>query len=185
MLDVHVMVLPGRDPDKVRQCMESVGAAIARAPFPIEMHILEGTEGHIGVGRYDGYTRGHQPYMTYVDDDDYVLPHAFLQMADALDNSIYLAVSTPELIERNGYTLEGKQRHHLVAYRRDMLIDHRQWACCGDVAQLISIPEYGWHDLANPGYVHRVYESPARLMRRANQDELMRALTHDQSSLQS
>jgi hypothetical protein len=180
VLDVHILTLPTSDPVRFRECINSVFCAVERARFEVRVRVVEGVQGHIGQGRAAAYAQGYFPYVTCVDDDDWVLPHAFRAMKEALSNGDALAISTPERIERNGCMSDGKQRHHLIAYRRDVIIDHADWPCCGDVAQMAAIPEDAWIDLLEPQYVHRVYESPARLMRRANQDELNRALAYDQ-----
>lgn len=177
MLDVHVLTLDSSRKDWLRECLESIQVAIERCPFAVNLHLVQGIEGHIGIGRDKGYALGDHPFVTYVDDDDYVLPHAFSQMAEAL-KCAPMAMSTPERIERNGYPLDGRQRHHLIAYRRDQIIDHKPWVCCGDVRQMLAISEHAWVDLETPAYVHRVYESKARLMRRAHQDELAKATSH-------
>jgi hypothetical protein len=178
MLDVHILTLPTSNSDWFNQCVESVMDAADLAGFPVDVHVVPGFLGHIGKGRAEAYALGRNAYVTCVDDDDYVLPNAFLQMQNALRAGRASAISTPERVCRNGHMDDGKQRHHLIAYRRDMLIDHASWPCCGDVAQIVSIPDDGWLDLPVPMYVHRVYESSARLMRRERQDELSRALAY-------
>lgn len=178
MLDVHILTLPTSNPEWFSACVDSVMEAAERAGYPVDVHIISGVLGHIGKGRADGYSHGHHAYVTCVDDDDYVLPYALAQMRPHLCSGVYSAISTPEYIERNGYREDGKQRHHLIAYKRNVVIDHTQWPCCGDVAQIISVKN-GWRDLSQPAYIHRVYESRARLMRRERQDELSRALSHD------
>lgn len=176
MLDVHILIHPDTSRDWVTQCLDSVHEAADRAGFPVAVHTLPAVIGHIGQGRAAGYALGVHPYVTCVDDDDYVLPHAFAQMRDALESGAS-AVCTPELVNRNGWDRReaGRTRHHLIAYRRDVLIDHAQWPCCGDVAQMQHIGADAV-DLAEPAYMHRVYtRSKARVMRLSRQAELGRA----------
>jgi hypothetical protein len=175
MLDVHILTLPTSDPKWFSQCVDSVMDAADRAGFPVDVHLINGVLGHIGKGRAEGYSLGQHAYVTCVDDDDFVYPFAFAQMKPHLSSGVHAAIATPEMILRNGLLEEGKQRHHLIAYKRNVLIDHEQWPCCGDVAQAISVKN-GWRDLSQPAYVHRVYVSRARIMRRENQDELNRAI---------
>lgn len=175
MLDVHVIACTA-PPDWLAQCLASIEVAIAEARFPVKLHRIVGEQGHIGRGRAKGYSFGWYPYVTFVDDDDYVLPHAFAQMQLALASGVS-AVCTPEVIEINGHRLPGKSRHHLTTYRRDQLINHAAWAACGDVAQAKRI-QADAIELPEPAYVHRVYtDSPARVLRRAHPHEL-RAATH-------
>ncbi|MDE2255924.1 MAG: hypothetical protein KGL42_16875 [Betaproteobacteria bacterium] len=171
MLDVHILIHPATPRDWVTQCLDSVYEAADRAGFPVDVHQLPAVIGHIGQGRAQGYALGVQPYVTCVDDDDYVLPQAFAQMRDALEAGAS-AVCTPEQTLQNGYIRPGHTRHHLIAYRRGDIIDHTQWPCCGDVAQMNTIGPDAV-DLAEPAYVHRLYmDSKARVMRRIRVAEL-------------
>jgi hypothetical protein len=178
MLDVHILTMPDTSKAWTEQCLYSTFEAVHMAGFPVSVHVVPGVIGSIGQGRAHGYALGHYPYVTCIDDDDYVLPYAFRNMNEALEDGRWTAIATPENIERNGYMLAGKIRHHLIAYRRESIIDHRPWKCCGDVRQMHSIDESAWFDLNHVGYVHRVYESKARLMRRAHQDEMNQAISH-------
>lgn len=174
MIDVHILIHPATPRDWVTQCLDSVHEAADRAGFPVVVHTLPAVIGHIGQGRAQGYALGAQPYVTCVDDDDYVLPQAFAQMRAALESGAK-AVFTPELIERHGRVplLPGHDRHHLIAYRRTDIIDHTQWKCCGDVAQMLCVEGV---QMDSATYVHRVYEtSKARALRRADPAELRRA----------
>jgi hypothetical protein len=156
----------------VTQCLDSVFEARDRAGYPVTVRVVDGVPGHIGKARAAGYALGTEPYVTCVDDDDYVLPDAFAQMIDVLRTGA-AAICTPELTLQNGQRRPGRPRHHLIAYRRDVLIDHAQWPCCGDVAQLAAIAPADVIDLRAHVYVHRIYgASKARAMRRANPIEL-------------
>ncbi len=175
MLDVHVIACTA-PPHWLAQCLASIDEAIASAGFPVTLHRIVGEQGHIGRGRAKGYSFGWHPYVTCVDDDDYVLPHAFAQMRQAIESGVS-AICTPETIAMNGRMIPGKPRHHLTAYRRDQIIDHTRWAACGDVAQAMVIQPDAI-DLPEPAYVHRVYtDSPARVLRRSHPHEL-KAATH-------
>lgn len=175
MLDCHIIVSTDTRRDWVTQCLDSVHEAADRAGYPVRIHTVPGVPGHIGKARAAGYAMGNQPYVTCVDDDDYLLPDAFMQMADALHSGAS-AICAPELTVQNGQFRPGHQRHHLIAYRRDVLIDHAVWPCCGDVAQLAAIPADDVIDLPCPQYVHRLYpDSKARALRRADPAELERA----------
>jgi hypothetical protein len=147
-----------------------------RAGFTVDVHVLEGIKGHIGQGRAKGYALGNHPYVTCVDDDDYLLPDAFKQMHGYLAQGVSV-LCTPELVEFHGRSplQAGLTRHHLIAYRRDQIIDHSQWPCCGDVAQLSSVRENAI-DLVDAAYVHRIYsDSSARILRRDHPGELEKA----------
>lgn len=172
MLDCHIIVSPDTPRAWVTRCLDSVFEARDRAGYPVTVRIVDGVPGHIGKARAAGYALGTDPYVTCVDDDDCVMPRAFAQMADALRSGAPV-ICTPEVTMQNGHFRPGHPRHHLIAYRRDVLIDHAQWPCCGDVAQLAAIADADVIDLPVPQYVHRIYgASKARALRRANPDEL-------------
>ena len=171
MLDVHV-IKHNQNAEWIEQCIASIREAMARATFHVELHVIDGVTGHIGEGRANGYAMGSQPYVTCVDDDDYLLPHAFEAIALALAHEPD-AIFPAEMTLQNGYMLPGHQRHHFAIYRRPILIDHRAWACCGDVAQKVAAEKGRVIDVAQPCYVHRLYhDSSARSLRRTHADEL-------------
>lgn len=177
MLDVHIIINPRTRRDWLRECLDSVQEAKRQAGFTVHVHHTAFTEGHIGRSRAIGYAMGSQPYVTCVDDDDYVLPHAFEQMRQALQDGAE-AVFTKEHRWQNGHLIQGRQRHHLVAFRREYLIDHEKWPSCGDVAQVRSFGERGI-DLPEPAYVHRIYlTSAARVLRRRYPLELQEAVNY-------
>jgi hypothetical protein len=152
MLDVHVLTIPSYPAEFIAECEASIAAAVERAPFPVQVHVLAGEVGHIGRGRARGYALGTFPYVTCVDCDDYLLPDAFSNMADAL-KQYPSAVFTPErVLTSNGELTPGLDRHHLMVLKREHLIDHATWPVYGDLAQLYAIDGI---QLDEPGYVWR------------------------------
>jgi hypothetical protein len=175
MLDVHVIISRETHPHWVRQCLSSIHIAMALAPFPVMLRTFCGHPGHIGLGRAEGYGAGNFPWVTCIDDDDLVLPEAFANLSRGLESDKY-AVSTLEIEMRNNAFRIGGKRHHLNVYRRDQIIDHTPWECCGDVAQIKAIPDDEWFDGTSPGYLWRVYEgSKARALRLSHPAELSAA----------
>lgn len=175
MLDVHVLLSPDTRADWQRQCLTSLTLAIGRAGYPVTLHKIDAVAGHIGQGRAKGYACGDHPWVACVDDDDVVFPDALANLAQGFRDGV-AAVSTLEVEMRNNAFRIGTKRHHLSAFRRERIIDHMPWKCCGDVAQVQAIADHEWHDVATPGYLWRVYEgSAARDMRLSNPDELRRA----------
>lgn len=176
MLDVHVLTLPTSRPDWLSQCVDSVYEAAKAADFPVGVHLVDGDIGHIGRGRARGYAMGDHPYVTYVDHDDYLLPNAFAVLGESMRSGAE-SVAPGEIHERNGYRYHVHQRHHLIAYRRSIAegFNHAAWHVCGDLALATNTSGIQIPDCV---YVHRVYESPGRLLRRKRQDELRRAWSH-------
>lgn len=174
MIDVHVLISDDTPDAWLFQCIESIHEAMKQAGFPVVLHLIDAVKGHIGEGRSSGYAQGVQPYVTSIDDDDYVLPFAFQQMRSSLALGTP-CVCTPEQTLQNGQLRAGAKRHHLIAFRRDLIIDHRPWICCGDIAQLSAIPDDAI-DLPRAAYVHRIYmSSKARVMRRTHAAEVRRS----------
>ncbi len=71
LVDVHMLHMPSTNPVWLQLCLESL------RDEPIQLHRLEGVEGHIGRGRAKGFMQGNSPYVSYVDPDDLVVPGAF------------------------------------------------------------------------------------------------------------
>lgn len=67
MIDIHVLTHSGTRPEWLAQCLASL------EPEGFTVHVVRGEDGHIGRGRARGYQHGVQPYVGYVDHDDYVL----------------------------------------------------------------------------------------------------------------
>lgn len=175
MLDVHILIQPDTPRDWLEKCLESVSDAAAQAGYPVDVHVMPSIPGHIGRARAAGYAIGAQPYVTYVDCDDYLLPHAFSRLREALSAG-HDAIFPAETTLQNGRFCKGPQRHHLCIYRRAQLIDHTPWVVCGDLAQMMSAGR-AKHvlDVPERAYVHRLYQSAGRALRRKHHDELRRA----------
>lgn len=171
MLDVHIAVMKETPAMWLAQCLDSVRAAADAAGFRVEVHVIDGVPGHIGKARAKGYALGSQPYAAYVDDDDYVLPHAFAVLADALKANPP-AVYGREYRLQNGNLTPNAHRHNMMATRRDCLIDHAAWVGCPDIAQR----RVEGVDVMEPGYVYRVkLGSAGRALARADAQEYRRA----------
>jgi hypothetical protein len=171
MLDVHVLTLNSSRKDWLRECLESIQIAMERCPFAVNLHLVQGIEGHIGLGRDKGYALGDHPFVTYVDDDDFVLPDAFRNMRDAIQAKPDV-IFTPEYVLQNGFQVHGERRHHLSVYARGFLIDHSAYTVCGDYAQIRYAERANRViDLPKRTYVHRLYQSGGRKLRREYPDE--------------
>lgn len=121
MLDVIITISQDTPPEWVQQACDSVGAAAQEAGFPVNRVLESGVPGHIGRAMRAGLLRGSQPYVTWVDDDDYVLPMAFACLAKHLETGAPAICAREVQLLNNGREVQCTQRHHLTAWRRDFL----------------------------------------------------------------
>ena len=174
MLDVHVLTMPTTRPAWAAQRRASIDGAIAAAGFPVVLHEIPGVVGHIGKGRAAGYALGVQPYVTYVDDDDWLEPGAFSALHTALLSG-HDAICPGETEVLGWHRTKRSTPHHLICYRREVAnaFPHKGWAVCGDLAlantthDRLAVADYSYH--------HRIYLSGGRRLRAANPNELERA----------
>lgn len=122
MLDVHVLVMDYTRPEWLNKCRDTVLAAASAAGFPVHVHFVPGILGHLGRARYEGYSRGNFPYVTHVDDDDFVREDAFRILHPYLINGD-LAITTGEqrLFENGLVQYATTERHHLAVYHRNVV----------------------------------------------------------------
>ena len=126
MIDVHLLTLPNDRQDWFEQCMASLKNQ------PITLHVLAGVKGHIGKGRYNGFSVGEHPYVSLVDPDDWATPNGF-------SDCLKLLTERPEL--DGAYTAEhqcyleddgtwklvkatperGSPVHHLLVLKRSVI----------------------------------------------------------------
>lgn len=123
MIDVHILTLDSERKDWLEQCLASL------VNEPIDLHVIEGTIGHIGDGRARGFAIGEHPLVSFVDPDDYVLPGGFAACENYLnDHHECEAVGTHEFIFVEGKNIsrcrESKTPHHLIVFRRSSI---NQW----------------------------------------------------------
>ena len=179
MIDVHLAIIDGAPKAWIDQCVSSIFEAGKQAGYPVDVHLFQGTTGHIGQSRSRGYALGSHPYVTYVDYDDYLLPDAFRCM-DAALSSHPDAVFCNEMTLQNGQLRQGRKRHHLSVYRRTLLdgFDYSKWPSCFDLAITNHVELFAKNvvDLDECNYVHRLYLSEGRKLRRANiaEQEILR-----------
>lgn len=147
MLDVHILQHPEYRRWKVGRCLESCHSDRAH------VHLLEGYPDHIGRGRVEGFSRGTQPFVTYVDDDDMLVPGTLDILVGLLEQTPVAAMAyvfntredehtqIPPARTSAKYRITTKQkfksfRDHMCVYRRDWLQDllpeYQRWRRGGD-----------------------------------------------------
>ena len=173
MIDLHILISRDTPERWVDHALDMAMRAVTRAPVPVTLHVIDGEPGHIGRARARGYAQGSAPYVTFVDDDDWLDAEAFAGLAEVLALNPP-AVLCRETLWQNGHGKPGGVGHHLTIVRRDQLIDHTRWPCCGDVVQnMKALRDPFAARVEGFRYHHRLYEqSKARVMRRANPAEM-------------
>lgn len=164
MLDVHVAASNDTRREWLEQCIYSVQDAIDHAGFAVHLHVVDAHPGHIGLARRDGFNQGSSPFVTFVDDDDYLAPHAFACLAPALALVPRLLFTAEHRIQ-NGKPAGTGTGHHLAVMRREDAITH-DWANYpaggeGELYARLGAPV----QLSAAVYFHRIYRSKGRALR--------------------
>lgn len=152
MLDVHVLRLSSTPHDVYKRCLESIEAAIVPG---VTIHFMQGIEGDMGTARHQGFRRGVQPYVGYIDDDDAVDPTIFTKMLEALKGEPDAVFTHERVIHPNGRVVEHAMPHNMVVVKRELAlaIPYKKLNTMGDRAlraslegkNVITIPEHLYH----------------------------------------
>lgn len=123
MLTVITMVSSDTPKAWVSQCRASVRVAADRAGFPVDVLETAAVPGNIGMAMYGAMQACRTPYMAWVDDDDFVLPNAFSCLAPHWRKEPTAVCAREIQLLANGHLRPCELRHHLTAWRRDILED--------------------------------------------------------------
>lgn len=171
MLDVITVVSETTPKGYIGQCRTSIKRAASLCPFPVNVIETPGVPGNIGLAMHGGLAHGDAPYVVWVDDDDFVLPNAFLCLMRHFAGGPTgpTAIFAREVALLNNGRLRAQyRRHHLTAFRRDVLermpmheyttytsMDMRNY--CEGLGG--TVDELSWV------YVYRIWPSPGRALR--------------------
>lgn len=174
-----MIVSPLTPKEWVSQARASIHEAISKSGFPVAFHEVSAFPGHIGRARRAGFSAGNHPYVTFVDDDDYVMPNAFSCLQSALD-ARPKAIFTRETVLQNGMMGSTDRRHHLAVYRRDIVesFDFEAWPAYDAMALRTHAEGFEGDviDLEDAVYVYRLRgDSPARKIQREHPELLRKA----------
>lgn len=100
-IDVHMLVMPSNRADWREQALASIVDAANRVDSAIELHLAPAVPGHMGKARAAAYALGDAPLVTFVDEDDWLEPDAFVAVLAALDGRV-------------GNVLTAGRVHHLA-----------------------------------------------------------------------
>jgi hypothetical protein len=164
-LDVLITISESTPRHYVEECRRSVSVAASQAGYPVNVIEVPGVPGHIGQAMANGFARTMAPYVTWVDDDDFVLPPAFACLQRHFDRRPQAIVTRELHWHDNGTRMTPfPGRHHLTVFRRDAVreewfsepVDIRRHVL---VEGLDVIDELSWV------YVYRIHDSAARRLR--------------------
>lgn len=152
-LDIHILVHPVTPDDWVVNAIQSVKNAMANTKYQTSLHILDADVTSIGKGRMLGYAHGRQPFVTSVDDDDWVDEDAFAILKDAMLEKP-AGIVTDSVIEPTGEL--AHRREALRVFRRDVAMSSRleEWPIFDSLAilrhartvgEVIEIPNAVYH----------------------------------------
>lgn len=121
MLDVAINLAPWTPPQWAEQCMASVHAAAQVATFPVRIVTAAAVAGHIGNARKAVLRKCTAEYVAFVDDDDFVLPNAFMCLLPGMVAG-HAAVCARHIKRGAGMPdIKVRSRHHLTAFKREYL----------------------------------------------------------------
>ena len=120
MLDVLLTVSEDTPRSFVAKCSSSVEEAARLAGFPVNVIVVPGVPGSIGDAMANGVARAENPYVCWVDDDDFVLPNAFSCLGPALRAGAPAVFARELHLMANGHLLMPDRRHHLTAVRTEI-----------------------------------------------------------------
>ena len=132
-VDVHILTLPERT-HWLEECLVSL------TNEPINIHLVGGVHHHVGKGRIQGFSQGTAEWVSFVDDDDLVLPGAFLAIESAIEEfpEARAVFTREELINDQGAVIKEARPipdrfnkphlfsllrwdHHLMVFHRETL----------------------------------------------------------------
>ena len=125
MIDVHIIVRTVTNPKWVEQAIASIPTDICN------IYIIDGADGTdtTTINRIKGFKKGTAKYVSFVDDDDYVLNGAFERCFKFLeDNPEIAAVGTRERRLFDDGSFEEFTLDELLPYEKGTeLFEHMKW----------------------------------------------------------
>lgn len=120
MIDVHILISPERE-----LWLDECLASLKRQP--INLYLIDGIKNHVGRGRIKGFSQGNSEWVSFVDDDDLVLPGAFSEIEDTVRNfpTAKAIFTREEFINEKGEVIKKAtqlpdrfNKPHLLSLRR-------------------------------------------------------------------
>lgn len=172
MLDVIVTVSDSTPSAWVKQSIASVHEAINQCKFPVTFHRVPGVPGNIGTAMKNGLAECSNPWVSWVDDDDWVTPDAFTCLEKHFGTDADAICAREVHVLANGRTRKVDRRHHLTAYRRSAIlgVDLDQYPAHPNT-MLMTVTPNVVHEMSWV-YMYRIRRSPGLTLRgKPNQAE--------------
>ena len=160
-VDVHILVYPTSPTKWLDQCLESLNNE------PINIHIIDVKDSRyesIGNYRIEGFSKGEEDYVSYVDADDYILPKAFSKALPMLAKHLPNYACTWERVYKEDtkkFLRTNKFNHHLKFYKRSFIKNffdtYKNNGAEGDPIVQTLLKDTAF-DLGYVGYVWRVHD---------------------------
>lgn len=125
LIDVHILHMPNENQDWWKLCDASL------KNHPINIYNCDGIYNNVGEARKLAFSQGTSPYVSFVDPDDIVLPGAFQQCLDVLEQNpnicgVYTTsnIMTPDGIV-NKYIMKPYRPWSLINQQNNCLEIHQ------------------------------------------------------------
>lgn len=170
MLDCILTISESTPKQWVNEARRTARVCADLCPYPVNIIETPGVPNHIGKAMAGGLAKSTAQWCCWLDDDDFLLPSAFLCLAPHFAGRPDAICAREIHLLANGRLRPMNYRHHLTAFRRD-LVD------TVDLTQFPATPNAALHK-ATPNaahvldwvYVHRIRRSPAMALRAQARD---------------
>lgn len=140
-IDCHMLVLDTHPHESIRYTLTTYDNLVNIVlQEPVNLHILPGVWGKFLECRLNGLLYGTAQYVSFIDDDDMIIPGIFQQCVQFLDNNEHIGgVYTNSIVHNEDGTLRNFFKphmwtvnrhvkistpiHQLVVIRRDVLLE--------------------------------------------------------------
>lgn len=113
MIEVHIVHTPEHDPP-----LHHVMRLLRQEP--VRVRVVKGQAGRLGAARAEAIAAAQEPWVSWVDPDDEIVPGLYRVLTEALDHE-YSLIHTWEWVHplHGGRPFLNKAPHHGVAVRRE------------------------------------------------------------------
>ena len=162
LIDVHVLVYPCSPQNWLDQCLDSLKNE------PINLFIINAEDNryeNIGNYRIEGFSKGTEKYVSYVDADDYIIPGTFSKIINDLHDSPNVACTLEKLYyeERKEFHPVAVSNHHIKVFKRPFIKNffhiYEKWGPYSDKVTMSVIGKKNVKKLNYIGYVWRIHEN--------------------------